>query len=276
MKIDAHVHLWRYDAERLDWIAPGSVLAQDHLLDCVSPELAEASIDRVILVQAQQRVDETEWLLDLAATDARVGGVIGWTDLRQPAIEARIMEWAQRPKLVGLRHIVQAEPDGFLLDDAFIRGVRACVAAGLAYDILILARQAGDVPAFLDRVGDGLLVLDHGGKPEIATAGWQPWADQMRRIAGYPHVACKLSGLVTEADHANWKEDDIARYMDHLLDCFGPERLIFGSDWPVCRLATSYAQVVQLASDFVERRCPAARAAVFGGNAARLYGVDPR
>ncbi|MHA6721913.1 amidohydrolase family protein [Sphingomonas sp. RS2018] len=269
--IDGHLHFWRYDAAGYGWIGAGTPLAQDRLPEDVRVAMDAAGVAEGIAVQARQSEEETRWLLDLADQHDWIAGVVGWVDLRAPDVADRIAALAH-PRLVGLRHIAQDEPDDrFLLRDDVVRGVRAGAAAGLTYDILVYARQAVHVPAFLDKAGDGRFVLDHGGKPDIAAGRWQPWANAVRDIARCPNVWCKLSGLVTEADHAAWAPDDIARYIDHLIDCFGPVRLIFGSDWPVCLLAADYGRVHALAADAVARRCPGHVAAIFGGNAVAAY-----
>ena len=274
--IDAHQHFWRYDPVALSWIDPATSLAQDRLPPDVRVAMDCAGIDGSIAVQASQSEAETLWLLALTKRHPWIAGVVGWAGLCAPDIADRIAA-LRHPRLVGLRHVVQDEPDDrFLLRDDFTNGVRATTAAGLAYDILIYPRQASHVPAFLDKVGDGRFILDHGGKPPIATGGWQPWADAITRIAHYPGVWCKLSGLVTEADHATWQPDDLARYVDHLIDCFGPYRLIFGSDWPVCLLAADYARVHAVAMEYVSARCPDHVDAIFGGNATTAYRLPDR
>jgi len=269
--IDAHQHFWRYDRANYGWIPEGSALAADHLPADLRPELDRAGIAGCIAVQARQSEDETHWLLELAEANPWIVGVVGWIDLRADTIAERL-EALRHPRLIGFRHIVQDEPDpDFLLGDAFVRGIRAVLAADLTYDVLVYARQADRVPAFLDRAGEGRFVLDHGAKPDIAAGLWQPWADAIAEIARRPNIWCKISGLVTEADHANWSAGEIERYLDHLLACFGPERLIYGSDWPVCRLAAEYETVHGLARNFVMRACPAHADAIFGGNARRAY-----
>lgn len=270
--IDAHQHFWRYSAEEFEWIAAGSVIARDFLPEDLRPQLDAAGVAKCIAVQARQNEAETRWLLDLAAQHEWIAGVVGWLDLRSPQIGEALARYHGMPALVGLRHVIQDEPDErFMLDPRFIAGVRAAVAQGLAYDILITASQAPLVPQFLDLAGPGRFILDHGAKPAIARGEWQPWAAAIRRIAAYPFVTCKLSGFVTEADHANWKAEDFEPYLAHLLDCFGPDRLIYGSDWPVCTLAASYAQVRGLLSDFVERHCPEHRKAIFAETARAVY-----
>lgn len=269
--IDAHQHFWRYAPERFPWIAPGSVLAVDHLPANLMPLLPQGA--RTIAVQAEPTEAETRWLLELAEHHQWIAGVVGWTDLQADDVEARL-EAIAHPRLVGLRHMVQDEPDPrFLMRDSFIRGVRAAVRRGLTYDLLLVADQVPLAPRFLEAVGEGRFVLDHGAKPKIAQRGWEPWAGAIAQVAAFPNVWCKVSGLVTEADHRAWTARDIAPYLDHLLACFGPERLIFGSDWPVCRVAASYGEVKSLVADFVEQACPGHAASVFGAAAAAAYNI---
>jgi L-fuconolactonase len=274
MRIDAHHHLWRYERETFDWIAPDSVIARDFDAAALTEALAGAGIDVAIVVQARQSSAETQFLLSVAARTPQIVGVVGWIDLRTPDIEAALDRDAA-PRLVGYRHIVQDEADpDFLLDPRFVTGVRAVAARRLTYDLLVNHDQLATVPAFLDRVGDARIVLDHVAKPGIASRGWQPWADRLAEAAAFPQLFCKLSGLVTEADHASWTPCDIERYLGHALDLFGPERLIWGSDWPVCLLAACYRQVREIITDFVARHCPEHEMAIFGGNAVRAYALD--
>lgn len=270
-RIDAHHHLWRYDRAAFGWIDPGSVIARDFDTAALSAVLASREIDGAVAVQARQVPDETHMLLAAAAQCPSIRAVVGWIDLRADDIEERLVAEAA-PLLVGYRHVVQDEADGnFLLGDAFVRGVRAVAGQGLSYDLLVDHRQLATVPAFLDRVGTGRFVLDHAAKPAIAGGGWQPWADRIAAVAACPQVLCKVSGLVTEADHARWCADDLERYLDHVFALFGPERLMWGSDWPVCLLAADYARVHDVIADYVARHCPASAAAIFGGNAQQFY-----
>lgn len=270
-RIDAHHHLWRYDRAAFGWIDPGSAIARDFDTAALSAVLASREIDGAVAVQARQVPDEMHMLLAAAAQCPSIRAVVGWIDLRADDIEERLAAEAA-PLLVGYRHVVQDEADGnFLLGDAFVRGVRAVAARGLSYDLLVDHRQLATVPAFLDRVGTGRFVLDHAAKPAIAGDGWQPWADRIAAVAACPQVLCKVSGLVTEADHARWCADDLERYLDHVFALFGPERLMWGSDWPVCLLAADYARVHDVIADYVERHCPASAAAIFGGNAQQFY-----
>lgn len=273
IRIDAHHHLWRYDADAFGWITPGSAIARDFDGGDLIAAMATRGVDAAIAVQARQEPGETRALLDAAARHPAIIGVVGWIDLRAADIAERLAADAA-PLLVGYRHLLQDEADAaFLLGDAMVRGVRAVATHGLTYDLLIDHRQLATVPDFLDRVGTGRFVLDHAAKPAIATGGWQPWADRLAAVAACPQVMCKVSGLVTEADHANWSADDLERYLDHVFASFGAARVIWGSDWPVCLLAADYAQAFDVIADYVVRHCPGDEAAIFGGNALRAYGL---
>lgn len=275
MRIDAHHHLWRYAPEQYRWIDPGSCIARDFGTVALHDAMAGCAIDGAIAVQARQSSEETRFLLDAAARLPAIMGVVAWIDLRADDIVQRLEDEGDA-RIVGYRHVVQDEADDdFLLDPRFVRGVRAVIDRALSYDLLVNARQLASVPAFLDRVGvDGArFVLDHAAKPAIARGEWQPWADRIAAVAQHPGVACKVSGLVTEAT-PDWVADDIARYLDHVFAVFGADRVIWGSDWPVCLLAADYRAVFDLVADHVERHCPAAAEAVFGGNAWRCYALD--
>jgi L-fuconolactonase len=273
MRIDAHHHLWRYEPHSFGWIEPGSAIARDFVAEDLRSVLDDAGLDAAIAVQARQSPEETRFLLEAARREPAIIGVVGWIDLRAHNIAALLDDHTD-PLVVGYRHVVQDEdePD-FLLAGPFIDGVRAVVERGLTYDLLVNHAQLETVPHFLDRVGEGRLVLDHAAKPDIAGQGWQPWADRISAVAERRDVWCKVSGLVTEADHVTWTPADVERYLEHVLTAFGPERLIWGSDWPVCLLAASYDRVVDLVADFVARNCPHAEADIFGGNALRAYAI---
>lgn len=270
--IDAHQHFWVYRQPEYAWIPPDAPIKRDFLPDDLMPLLDAASIAACIAVQARQSETETAWLLELAARFPRIAGVVGWVDLQSSAIEARLDHWCRNPALVGFRHVVQDEiDDDFLLRDAFVRGVAAVLRRGLSYDILITPRQTRHVRRFADLVGEGRLILDHGAKPDIANGGWQPWAEHIAEMALVPQLWCKVSGLVTEADHQHWSADQLAPYIEHLLRHFGPDRLMFGSDWPVCLLAADYARVVDIVQEFVARHCPEAAERIFAENARAAY-----
>ncbi|PZQ60814.1 MAG: fuconolactone hydrolase [Sphingomonas taxi] len=276
MRIDAHHHLWRYDPAGYAWIDADGPIARDFTAGDLAPTLAANGMDAAIAVQARQVEAETRALLDAAARCPAIVGVVGWIDLRAQDIVERLAADAA-PTLCGYRHMVQDEVNGdFLLDAPFVRGIRAVAAAGLSYDLLVDHRQLATVPALLDQAGEGRFILDHAAKPAIACGGWQPWAERIAAVAACPQVMCKVSGLVTEADHARWRANDIERYLDHVFALFGPERLIWGSDWPVCLLAASYADVLALVEDYVARHCPESAPAIFGGNALCAYAIAAR
>ena len=274
MRIDAHQHFWAYDEADYGWINEQMrVIARDFGPDDLAHEMDAVGIDASIAVQARQSDEETDWLLGLADGNERIAGVVGWIDLRSPSLTERLAELESAPKLVGFRHVIQDEPDPeFMLAPDFIRGVKWTLAAGYAYDILIFHHQAPHVPAFLDACGEGRFVLDHIAKPDIAgSEGIAEWGRSIRAIAAYPNVSCKLSGMVTEADWSGWTPETFEAFLDTVLEAFGPDRVMFGSDWPVCLLAGQYEQVYGLVKRYIERNCAEREGDIFGGNAARAY-----
>ena len=279
MKIDAHQHFWKYDAAQYDWIDESmSVLRRDFLPPDSQREMARAGFDACVAVQARQTLDETRWLLSLADAYPAIAGVVGWVDLQADDVAAQLAEFAGHPKLVGIRHIVQAEPDErFLLRPAFCRGVAVLEEFDLAYDILIYSRHLPAAVEFAERFPRHRLVLDHAAKPEIASrrpGNIVGWARELRRLAGHANVFCKLSGLVTEADWRRWTTADIAPYLDVVFDCFGAGRLMIGSDWPVCTVAADYGRTMDVILDYVSKLSSDERAAVLGGNARRFWRLD--
>jgi L-fuconolactonase len=278
MRLDAHQHFWRYSPERYPWIPKGSALAQDWLPSDLAQLQTPLGLDGSIAVQAQQTIAETEWLLSLADQDPRVRGVVGWVDLQQDRVEDDLARLATHPRLVGVRHVVQDEPDDqFLLRPAFQRGIGRLRAFRLRYDILIYPRQLPAAIQLVRAFPEQPFVLDHIAKPFIRAGTLSPWREQIRELAVHPNVLCKVSGMVTEADHQNWKPDDFAPYLDVVFEAFGSQRLMFGSDWPVCLLAGSYGRVVGLLEDYVRTRTrldSSETAGLWGLNAARFYGVQ--
>ncbi|MFY9341639.1 MAG: amidohydrolase family protein [Planctomycetota bacterium] len=275
MRIDAHQHFWRYSAAEYPWIDDRMRrIARDFLPGDLAPSLATGSLDGCIAVQARSSLAETTFLLDLARQHAFVKGVVGWADLLAADAAATVARLVREhgSKLCGLRHIVQAEPDDFLRRADFQRGVRALAPHGLVYDVLIYPRQLPAALAFAQALPGQPLVLDHLAKPDIANAQRDAWAQPFRALAQLGHVACKVSGMVTEAKWGAWRRDDFRCYLDTAFDCFGEDRLLFGSDWPVCLVAArDYEQVFELVGDWAAKLTPAARAKLFGGNAARIY-----
>src|SRR5258708_1834539 len=247
MHIDAHQHFWIYNPAEYDWIKDSmSGLRRDFLPEDLNPEMDSSGVHGSVAVQTRQTLEETRWLLDLAERSPSILGVVGWVDLRSPDVRSQLEALTQDPKLVGVRHIVQSEPDDrFLLQPEFLRGVSALEEFDLAYDILIYPRHLSVAAEFVERFPRQRFVLDHLAKPPIKSGKIGSWAKGIRRLAEFPNVFCKLSGLVTEADWQHWRPDQIVPFLDVAFQSFGPERLMIGSDWPVCLVAASYSRTLQ-------------------------------
>jgi L-fuconolactonase len=274
-RIDAHLHFWRYNASEYSWIDDSmAALRRDFLPDDAAGEMRAAGIDACVVVQTRQTLEETRWLLALARQHPFIAGVVGWVDLRAADLDAQLDALTTHPKLVGIRHIVQAEPDDLLLDDTFRRGVARLARHGLAYDILVYARQLRAAIDFAGALPDQRLVLDHLGKPDIRTGAFDGWRRDLDRLAALPNVCAKLSGLVTEADWRHWTVEDLHRYINAALDSFGPERLMIGSDWPVCTVAGEYRDVLDVVRTAIAGRPQAERDAVLGGTAQRFWNLS--
>ncbi|MDP9323238.1 MAG: amidohydrolase family protein [Acidobacteriota bacterium] len=275
VRIDAHLHFWRYNASQYSWIDDSmAALRRDFLPDDAAGEMRAAGIDACVVVQTRQTLEETRWLLALARQHPFIAGVVGWVDLRAADLDAHLEALSAHQKLVGIRHIVQAEPDDFLLGDTFRRGVARLARHGLAYDILVYARQLRAAIDFAGALPDQRLVLDHLGKPDIRTGAFDGWRRDLDRLAALPNVCAKLSGLVTEADWRHWAVEDLHRYINAALDSFGPERLMIGSDWPVCTVAGGYGDVLDVVRTAIEGRPPREREAVLGGTAQRFWNLS--
>jgi L-fuconolactonase len=276
MRIDAHQHFWKYDAAEYEWIdGTMTSLRRDFLPDDLRPELERAGFDGSVAVQARQTLEETRWLLDLADRHPFVMGVVGWVDLQSPEAGAQLRAFAGRGKLVGVRHVAQSEPDDrFLVRPEFCRGIALLEEPGLAYDILIYPRQLPAAAELVGRFERQRFVLDHLAKPEIRRGEIRSWERELRRLAAHTNVLCKLSGLVTEADWRGWTPEGMRPYLDVAFDAFGSDRLMIGSDWPVCTLAGDYSRALRLVIDYLEDRPAPEREAVLGGNAQRFWRLD--
>jgi L-fucono-1,5-lactonase len=275
MNIDSHQHFWRYDAVRDAWITEAmAILQRDFLPEHLAAELTANAMDASVAVQADQSETETMFLLDLAEKDKRIAGVVGWVDLRSPHLAQRLQHFSHFSKLRGFRHIAQAEPDDrFLVREDFVRGVAQLRTFGFTYDILVYPKQLPAAIELVTRLPEQRFVIDHLAKPEIKSRKTEPWATYTREIAQHKNVFCKVSGLVTEADWKHWEPDDFRPYLDVVFDAFDPDRLMFGSDWPVCLLAGTYRQMKQLIEGYVKEFSQADRGKIFGGNAALFYGL---
>ena len=254
MRIDAHQHFWRYSSQGYEWINDAmSSLQRDFLPEDLKPELDRTGFEGTIAVQARQTLEETRWLLQLAEAAPFVLGVVGWTDLRSAEVRMQLSEFCGNPKFVGVRHIVQSETDDrFLLQPEFLRGIALLEEFDLTYDILVYPRHLPVATEFLKHFPRQRFVLDHLAKPLIKSGSVEPWRTHIRELAPHPNVGCKLSGLVTEADWQNWKSADIKPYLDVAFESFGPDRLMIGSDWPVCTVAGSYARVTNIVIEYLD------------------------
>lgn len=275
LKIDSHQHFWQYDAKKHQWISDEmKVLRNNFLPEDLKPELDKAGFDGCVAVQADQSLDETEFLLNLSDHYNFIKGVVGWVDLRSSDLEQQLRQYTEHNKLKGIRHIVQDEPDDkFLLQPDFIEGVKQLKNYDLTYDILIFARHLPVANEFLTHFDDQKFVLDHIAKPEIKNGNIDEWAMGIREMAEYPHIYCKVSGIVTEADWEHWSAKEIRPYLDVVFDAFGPDRLMFGSDWPVCTLAASYQDVFKLIKNYISDYSQDEQDAILGENAADIYGI---
>ena len=273
MIVDAHQHFWHYNPREYDWIDERMhALKRDFMPDDLVPHMEQAGVDATIAVQTRQTLEETDWLLRLAEAHPFIAGVVGWIDLRADDVEASVERLLDQPRLAGIRHIVQGEPDDrFLLDAAFGRGIAALGRAGLPYDVLIYPRHLPVAAEFVSRFPAQTFVLDHLAKPEIRKGAIDAWTRDLRRLAGAPNVWCKLSGLVTEADWGGWTPAQIHPYLDVAFDCFGAERLIAGSDWPVCTVAADYSRTMAVVRDYLGAFTSAERELVLGRNAQTVY-----
>ncbi len=277
MRIDSHQHFWKYSAQEYSWIGKGMErLAQDYLPADLEPLACAAGIGGSVAVQARQTFEETNWLLDLADRSSLIRGVVGWVDLQSDRVEEQLQACAKRPKCVGVRHVVQDEPDPrFVLQEKFVRGLKHLHRFSLTYDLLVVPHQLPAALELVKKLPEQPFVIDHIAKPQIKAGEIHSWRQDIQAIALQPHVLCKLSGIVTEAAWYRWKRESFVQYLDVVLAAFGPERLMFGSDWPVCLLAAEYAEVAELAQDFLARLSFSEQAEVWGGTATRFYRLPP-
>jgi L-fuconolactonase len=273
MRVDSHQHFWKYNAVRHSWITDEMAkLKRDFMPKDLDEERKANHIDATIAVQAEQSEDETLFLLQLAEHNPTIAGVVGWIDLCSPQAGQRMKFLARCEKLRGFRHIAQDEPDDrFLVHEDFVRGVSCLREFHFTYDILIYPRQLPAALELVSRFPEQRFVIDHLAKPEIKARDRSRWGVLMQKIAAHPNVYCKLSGMVTEADWQQWKKKDFRPYLDVVFDAFGPQRLMFGSDWPVCLLAATYQQVLEIVEEYFQDCATEVKEKIFGGSAADFY-----
>lgn len=272
MRIDSHQHFWKYDSAQYDWIPTGSTIHRDFGPEDLKPLLQAAQLDGCVAVQARQSLIENDYLCNLAAQHDFIRGVVGWIDLRSEKVEEQAAAFRALPKAVGVRHVVQGETDpDFMAREPFRRGISKLQKYGLIYDILIFEHQLADAIALVKAFPEQRFVIDHIAKPRIKEKSIRDWSEKMTEISHYSNTWVKLSGMVTEADHQSWKLSDLEPYWDATLQAFGADRILFGSDWPVIRLACSYERWIEIVSRWLERLPESDRAKIWGKNAVDAY-----
>ncbi|WP_373517465.1 amidohydrolase [Pricia sp.] len=273
MTIDSHQHFWKYNPESHAWIDDAmTTIRRDFLPSELKSVCIENGIDGCVAVQADQTLAETDFLLDLAQRHDFIKGVVGWADLRDKNVDEILESYASHKKLKGWRHVVQEEPDtNFLLRPDFLRGISYLEKYGFTYDILVFPHQLGAVLEFVKRFPHQKFVIDHVAKPYIKDSFYEGWAVLMKAIAQHENVYCKVSGMITEADYNSWTPEQLHPYLHHILEIFGSERLMFGSDWPVCLVAGNYGQVKAVIMDFISGLGENDQNRIMGGNAVAFY-----
>jgi L-fuconolactonase len=274
MIIDSHVHFWKFDPMRDSWITDDmSVIGRDFYPQDIHPELSANYVDGCIAVQAVQNYGETEFLLALAEENPFIKGVVGWVDLKSHGIEAQLQHCSTIKKLKGFRHIAEGHPEGFLIGDAFVNGIKALQQYGHTYDILIRQHQLAEAIALVDKVPEQPFILDHCGKPDLKDNAISGWEAHIKIIAQNPNVHCKLSGLLTQCHWHNWAQADIYNCLDIIFENFGTGRVLFGSDWPVMLLAGNYTQWLTLIKKYTARFSAEEQENIFSGNATQFYNL---
>lgn len=272
-RIDAHQHFWEFDPVRDSWITDEmDVIQTDFLPQDLKPLLEKNNFDGCIVVQSDQTEKHNEFLLDLAAKNNFIKGLVGWVDLRGHNIQDRLAYYQQFHKLKGFRHVLQGEQDrAMMLQPAFMNGIAALHDFNFTYDILIYADQLQYIPQFVSAFPEQKFIIDHIAKPGIRQKQIEDWEKDMRAVAQYEQVYCKISGMVTEADWKAWTKDDFAPYLDVIVKAFGTNRIVYGSDWPVCLVAATYEKQLAIVQDYFSSFSADEQAAFFGGNAINFY-----
>ncbi len=275
MIIDSHQHFWNFNQKEFDWINDEmGLIKRSFLPKDLKNTISDTNVEGVISVQARQSLQETQWLLQLASENEFIKGIIGWIPLSQNNVSELLSDLNKNPLLKGVRHVIQGEPDPrFILGKNFNNGISQLKKFGLVYDILILSHQLTNAIQFVDQHPDQLFVLDHIAKPEIKINEIQIWEGKIKELAQRENVSCKLSGMVTEADFTNWTEDQLKPYFDVVLEAFGPGRILFGSDWPVCLVATSYKAWMDLVKKWISELSINEQEQILGKNAISIYNL---
>ena len=274
MIIDSHQHFWKYDPVRDAWIdASMKVIKRDFLPNDLKPILNENGVDGCMAVQADQSEEETEFLLACAAENPFIKGVVGWVDLIAENLEDRLKHYAANPLFKGVRHIVQAEKDDYLLRADVQSGIGKLAKHNLTYDILVFPQQLPAALALVKKFPKQQFILDHIAKPNISESISYQWKVNITALSKFENVSCKLSGMVTEAKNFIFKNQDFTPFLDHVFTSFGPNRLLFGSDWPLCLLAADYKKVLSIIKNYLDKYSTETKAQVLGSNAIKIYNL---
>lgn len=275
MTIDSHQHFWIYEAEKHAWIDDDmKVIRKNFLPEDLKLVYQNNGIDGCVAIQADQTLTETDFLLDLAEKNDFIKGVVGWVDLRASNIDEVLNQYSKFPKLKGFRHVVQGEADhNFMLRPDFLNGIAALEKYNFTYDILVFPHQLGAALELVRRFPTQKFIIDHIAKPYIKDRFYDGWATLMKAISEYQNVYCKLSGMTTEADYNNWTPEQIEPYMQLVFEAFGANRILFGSDWPVCLVAGNYTKTKELVTNFIAGLSSEEQAAIMGGNAMQFYNL---
>jgi len=273
LKIDSHQHFWKYEPVKHSWIDDDMTVIQNDFFPADLKQIYDnTGIDGCVAVQADQKEEETNFLLELANKNDFIKGIVGWVDLRADNLEERLKHYAQYDKIKGFRHVVQDEPDAnFIIGEQFKKGVSLLQSYGFAYDILIFPNQLPASLKLIETLPEHRFVIDHIAKPHIKAGKITEWETNMRKIAAHKNVYCKVSGMVTEADWKKWKYEDFAPYLDIVFDAFGTDRIMYGSDWPVCLLGGSYEKVKSIIDQYIEKFSSEEQQKIMGGNAIAFY-----
>ncbi|WP_298484485.1 amidohydrolase family protein [uncultured Maribacter sp.] len=275
MVIDSHQHFWKYEEEKHSWIDDEmATIRRDFFPTDLKKVFKENNIDGCVAVQADQTLEENKFLLELAEEHSFIKGIVGWVDLRSSKVESDLEKYQDFSKMKGFRHVVQGEPDhNFLLRSNFLRGISYLERYNYVYDILVFPHQLGAVLEFVKSFPNQKFVIDHIAKPYIKDGFYDGWAVLMKEIAKHQNVYCKVSGMITEADYKTWTPEQVEPYMQLVLDSFGVDRIMYGSDWPVCLVAGSYEKVVSLTKNFISTLSVTEQNAIMGGNATAFYNL---
>jgi len=275
MRIDAHQHFWDVNRFKYPWMAAESPLRRNYLPQHLEPILKRNRFDGSVVVQANVILDETRWLLELAAQHEFIRGVVGWADLTDPRLPAVLDEFQRHPKFRGVRHLVHDEPDvNWLVRADVAGGLRELARRKIPYDLLLRPQHLKLVPRLAEMAPGLSMVIDHIAKPPIAAQRMDGWAEDMAAAAKIPNLCCKLSGMITEADPREWKAGHLRPYVAHVMQLFGPDRLMFGSDWPVCTLAGTWKEVLAAFTQAIGPQPIEAREKLVGGTAEKFYGLN--